>query len=388
MSIESPFILVRDNSSTKTHVIFSSANIPKGKFSGTKAFYRVDVNYIFINCPDNNWYIDRIEGLGECYDDILINLRKIIMSLGSTSELVFYGGSMGAYGAFIYGLNFESARIFVTGLEYELGVLGGFYNKHCRVKDKIDLISANARVKDIVCNKSIRPSDVHVIYGERSACDMYCALKLVDDSDFNIYTVANEDHSIPPLLALHFDIAYVISDKKVESKLEFLCGDLLRFRDFVIALYKFSVKNESADLEGLSNISELSPITKSYYYYSMYLVCKRRKEFASAYQWVSKAIYLNKSCPLILNTYAEYCNTINRHELAELYSKLAVQFELKGVKPLYNAKLTHIESLIKMGFLSEANDEFSSFKHGLSSSAKNNPHINNRIIKISSLIED
>ncbi|NYT74347.1 hypothetical protein HZU72_18230 [Halomonas sp. QX-2] len=371
-----------DNKARETHVIFSSANMPRGKLSGTRVFIRTDVNYIFLNCIENSWFLNGVIGFGKDLLETIDKLKLLIKELGD-HYVVFYGGSMGGYGALLYGLHIRPHRVVATGVEYILGIKGGFFNKHCLNKNLICTDSSNEYLYNLVnCNKEYLDK-VFLIYGERAFSDLICALKMSSDGFSNIFTIVNEDHSIPPFLTSFFDISDLISSKDIYSSLGAFSGNIVNYPDFVNACYEFYVNKNAYSLLDFKDIENLPPLVRSYYYFYRFLYEKKKGVIKASF-WLERAIYLNRSCPIILYNYADYMNLIGDYNTALMYSKLSYSFYVKGVKPLYNAQLSCIESLINLENHDEAIKSFALFKEKISKSALNNPHIALRITKIES----
>lgn len=187
------FISVNNKNLPNTIVVFSSVNVPEGKFSAIHALKDIQANTVYVNCPNNNWYIKEIPGLGKDIESIASSLRNTLLELGR-EKVVFYGGSMGAYGALLYAAMCNADHAIVTGVEAKLGSNRGYYNNLCR--DKV----SPCDFPDLI--RTIENSDLKcdILIGESCFSDHTLVKGLSELDNVTIRTVKNGGHRIPPYI--------------------------------------------------------------------------------------------------------------------------------------------------------------------------------------------
>ena len=96
--------------------VFSQVRVPAGKFGLERLFARTRHSCLFLNDTENGWYL----GLD---DEIDAAISKAIEYTGA-SDIVFYGSSMGGYGALAAGLRHGTGTIHAFGPELKAGAPG------------------------------------------------------------------------------------------------------------------------------------------------------------------------------------------------------------------------------------------------------------------------
>lgn len=109
-----------------TIVAFSAINCPPGKFFASKALAKARANLVFLNCTSNSWYLDGIPLLGSNLEESAENLAVLMESVGlGGGRRIFWGGSMGGYGAVAMGSLMNADLVVATGAELDLFIEGG-----------------------------------------------------------------------------------------------------------------------------------------------------------------------------------------------------------------------------------------------------------------------
>ena len=149
---------------------------------------------IFLNCIDNGWYIAGIPGLGCDVSQVAERLQEVVGDLrGAQGKTIFYGGSMGGYGALLYGSLLNVDYILATGVETILSVPGGHSAAFLNGK------SADFDLFSIVKNSQAK---TFLYYGEYFPPDLLSALHIRPalENHGSVIVVKNKGHSLPPLL--------------------------------------------------------------------------------------------------------------------------------------------------------------------------------------------
>jgi hypothetical protein len=111
---------------TDTIFSFSAINCKPDSFFTTKTFARDPRNTVFLNCPKNSWYVDGIPPLGHNIPTTAEGLEILLKEIGiGYGRRIFWGGSMGGYGAVAMGALMHADYVIATGAELELLVAGG-----------------------------------------------------------------------------------------------------------------------------------------------------------------------------------------------------------------------------------------------------------------------
>jgi hypothetical protein len=105
--------------SSRMVVTFASINFPSGKYSTYSTFDGISASRLIINDSCAQWYKNGVEGLGGNIKDVSANLDLIMRKL-SIAESIFYGMSMGAYGAILFGHMLSVSRIIAINPEVVL----------------------------------------------------------------------------------------------------------------------------------------------------------------------------------------------------------------------------------------------------------------------------
>lgn len=97
-------------------VVFSQVRVPPGKFGLERLFAATTHSLLLLNEPENNWYRGR-----EAAIDALIEAAA---STAKATRLVFYGSSMGAFGAAASASRHPEAELYAFAPDYRIGEPG------------------------------------------------------------------------------------------------------------------------------------------------------------------------------------------------------------------------------------------------------------------------
>jgi hypothetical protein len=225
------FSFVRKKSAT-LFVVFSHVDIVAGKFSQYSTFIDMNFDIIFLNCPQNSYYLNGIPGLGENLTSTLRTLSQICSKNGY-DRIICFGNSMGAFGAMLYGLEIGS-DILALGPEFLLGVPGGACNT--KIADK-SLRSIGRERLAMACKLYSNPSSkILALFGEMDFSDLICAASMRRYLNTRVITLADAPHSIAPYLEANiglesFILSFIFDDN--HNALNPFKGAILEHRNLI-----------------------------------------------------------------------------------------------------------------------------------------------------------
>jgi len=221
-------------------VVFSALNTKKGSYLGVKTFSSEKGHTIFLNCPHNEWYLNGIPGLGHDWREASVALHRLCVEIaGSEYSATYYGGSMGGYGALLYGSSNNAKLIVATGVEFELGLPLGNAVHHITPP-------AYNPIYDQI-NQSI--SKCIVMFGGMSISDLYCAKMALHNTisrKIEVYIVEGAGHSIPGLIEERFGLLKLIQCMRLGDRPDAL-GNRVYAEDLndVPEVYKLALKSHN-----------------------------------------------------------------------------------------------------------------------------------------------
>lgn len=207
---DTPFCRVVLRDSPRTIIAFSSIGYPPGKFGGSRALEHADCNVVFVNCPDNQWYILGIPGLGDTPGSAADALLALLGDHGlSTDQCLTWGSSMGGYGAVLYGALLNVAVVVASGAVLKL-FSPGSYSASLPERYPDDL-----HVPDIRETVAAAPGRFFLHAGEFCYRDLVSARMVMDLPNVSVTTLADFNHwlatylngryGLPRFLTHHFD---------------------------------------------------------------------------------------------------------------------------------------------------------------------------------------
>ncbi|EEA93658.1 hypothetical protein PJE062_3148 [Pseudovibrio sp. JE062] len=96
--------------------MFSQVRIPSGKFGLERLFAKTQHACIFLNDTASQWYLDAEREIDQAID--------LAIAQEQPERIIYYGASMGAYGALVTGLRRQDGEIYAFSPELELGTAG------------------------------------------------------------------------------------------------------------------------------------------------------------------------------------------------------------------------------------------------------------------------
>ncbi len=116
-------------------VVFSQVRIPSGKFGLERLFAKTQHSCVFLNDTQSQWYLSAQQGIDRAIDEAIAQENP--------ERVIYYGASMGAYGALVTGLRRQDGEIYAFSPELELGVVGSQSAAYLApsAPDKADLLA-------------------------------------------------------------------------------------------------------------------------------------------------------------------------------------------------------------------------------------------------------
>lgn len=185
---------VRNESSKDLLVVFSHLGRRPPKFAWFKVLQSIPINLLFVNCDGEEWYRGGIKGLGDGgIDSTLSAIKVIAASIHPKCDVFMAGGSMGGYGALLYGAKYGAKAVFASAAELILGLPGG--KSTVLKRSQWSHIYPDLRV---VADFPVRR---HVVYGAMHLLDTLSASLYSNAVNTSIYSVDGADHAVSDTLA-------------------------------------------------------------------------------------------------------------------------------------------------------------------------------------------
>ncbi|MFK3820482.1 hypothetical protein ACI2KG_28470 [Pseudomonas sp. NPDC089407] len=176
---------VQKKDAEKTIVVFSSIHTTPGRFRFERQLADVNVNAIFLNCPNNSWYLQGVPGLGDSLSATRDALKQLIKSTFPDSKIYALGSSMGASGliALTAGLDIENSFAFCPEID-----LFGKYS-----------FSSNYYKGPVTAHRNLwselaDSKNLNIFYGEECESDLNQLCSIKTDTSIPVLTFAHEGH--------------------------------------------------------------------------------------------------------------------------------------------------------------------------------------------------
>lgn len=187
-------------------VYFAPVGVPADVHVGQRVLRALFAHRIYVNCANNQWYLDGITGLGN-FSESIDYLRNLIgMLIAPHGKLITFGGSMGGFGSVAYGCSLNADVAIGQGVEYILKIPGGASEGHL----------ANRSCEDFDIFQLVKNSQT-IIYnyvGEGSITDCYCALEVANRSSKEAiinYSIRGLLHTLPNYIEKKYGIANIVN---------------------------------------------------------------------------------------------------------------------------------------------------------------------------------
>ncbi len=157
------FEVVPEVGSNKLVIYFTATQDPSRNFNFWKPGHAVKTHRIFVN-DNRSWYQQGVAGLGSSVEDTVATVKQWAEYLGAV-EIYTVGGSMGGYGAVLFGCLLD-ARVLAFSWESMLNLEG---SRSRKMMDPGTIVT-HPDLKPFI-EKSSKP--IFSIVGEQDAVDIY-----------------------------------------------------------------------------------------------------------------------------------------------------------------------------------------------------------------------
>ncbi|SFT78672.1 hypothetical protein SAMN05444141_103379 [Pseudovibrio denitrificans] len=194
-------------------VVFSQVRIPSGKFGLERLFAKTQHACVVLNDTTSQWYLDAEQEIDQAID--------LAITQEQPERIIYYGASMGAYGALITGLRRQDGEIYAFSPELELGTAGTQSADYLArpAPDKLELLGPLAG--------DLR-HPVHLLFGLFDwvdTCGYLAVQRLPESENLNCYGIAGPHALHDQLYSLNTirqliktfqrDIAELLADKNL-----------------------------------------------------------------------------------------------------------------------------------------------------------------------------
>lgn len=171
--------------SKKLLVICSSLDTRHPKFTFWKLAQKLECNCLFLNSPMTHWYRTGIIGVDGGLPGVTQKISEVRRNL-EIEETIFFGVSMGAYGAILLGSLCKADHIIAFSVEPLLGVPGGRTEV---TRNHLQSIYPDLRVLDI--------PKTSLVFGEMDISDAIGAQLLIEAcKDISAYRIPYAEHDV------------------------------------------------------------------------------------------------------------------------------------------------------------------------------------------------
>ncbi|MDI3356972.1 hypothetical protein MO767_21855 [Pseudomonas sp. UYIF39] len=335
--------LQKHPTSKKLLVICSSLDTRHPKFTFWKLAQNLGCNCLFLNSPMTQWYRTGIIGIENGLTGITQKISEIKTSLG-IEETIFFGVSMGAYGAILLGSLSRADHIIAFSVEPLLGIPGGRTEV---TRNQFQPIYPDLRVLDI--------PKISVVYGEMDISDTIGAYLLSEAcKDIRVYRIPYAEHDVANSLNYRSELVPLLLDlinsKSANNKSLLQGASSKRTYDVIHRISNDYLghkwQNVLAYLE-----RHLHLLPSSLLLTFIYAVCKYKLgDYTGSKAILIELIEKEKECPHAWNLLSSCELRLKSYERSVTASDIAIK-----LKPLYSLfHMSKCTPLLKLGRNKEA----------------------------------
>jgi tetratricopeptide (TPR) repeat protein len=335
---------------TEAYVVFTHIGYSPGKFAQSKLLNGVEVDQIFVNTADNDWYQRGLPGVAPTIDQAIDRLAELLSSLGPR-RVTCAGASMGAYASLLYGCRLGAQRVISVAPEIKIGEpwqrsislnkARVFDPRHANLYDTIaaasgveiyvagydliDLGGFDARVLDHEGAKVTFLSGDHKVSERLDWRRLYAGA-----SDLGVRRLPE-----PGKIHEYFEIKRAAHQGRSDDALQLLlsrCEWSGFAPDFYFAALEMTAKNVEAAIALLHRGLELDPHSvQSLHHLGLCLMARRRLDEAATR--FRAALAINEAAPATQFRLAETLEMLGEREAASVHLKRALSLDRKN--PVY-----------------------------------------------------
>ncbi len=297
---------IQDKNAKKTIIVFSSIHTLPGRFRFERQLSNLDVNVIFLNCPNNSWYLQGVPGLGDSLSSTREAIKSLIETRFSDSKVFAFGSSMGASGLIGITAGLEIERSFAFCPEIDLFGKYSFSSNYYK-GPKTDFRDLWAELRDC--------ENLSIFYGEECESDLNQLCSLKNLTDIPLQTFAHEGHGTIEAIFLSEGMDGILdsllNDRPISPKVierGHISGSLVTCKTLWRAyiLSKSRTKNEATLAqvrESLSDLAKKTRTDRSYYALIQYWRAVLAQDKSEKIEYLESAM---RSAPHSLRTASAY----------------------------------------------------------------------------------
>lgn len=194
---------IRNPSDKELFVVFGSRGSKPYHYNFYKNFEILNKNVLFFNDQGSSWYTKPQDWAGQTtlkdFMGVICDYILEIVDSYKMKSLVFFGSSMGAYGAYLYSDHLVvpkhvSFKMILMSLECKLG------EDFSKSTESIDEIDFDSGCCDLLQLKP-KHKDTLLFFGELNLYDSWSALKLKEQGHVSrLISISDADHYMPQYL--------------------------------------------------------------------------------------------------------------------------------------------------------------------------------------------
>jgi hypothetical protein len=207
----------KDSKNADTIIAFSAYKTPKGKFRFTHALENFEGNVIYLNsAKGDDWYLEGVEGLGADYYSTSTALSRLVEQYsGKGGKIITLGGSMGGYGAVLYGSLMSADYSFASGVELIQNLFIGLSD----VPQKLTTPEMEKIISESRCRH-------HLIVGTKDPVDMINYSYFRNHPSINWYRFLNKPHTVIEYVHQKYEILDIVDKLLKDGNISFDPNDL------------------------------------------------------------------------------------------------------------------------------------------------------------------
>lgn len=225
----SDWALLRRRGGRRLIVALSGVDCPPGSFAYYNSLALSDSDQLLLNSPNNGWYFGGVP-LGQGAPTLEATWAFLQKISADYDETVLIGGSMGAYGALLYGCELPKAHVLAMSPEIYPGIRRGYFNNLAKVKEiPLNLSTIFAK------RSGFKP---WIVVGEKKVSDLFC---LSEVNSPRVMSLRNSYHHVPSVLHTFFgglgNIVAPLVAGELPQRLQPLVGQMVHWPELSALLY-------------------------------------------------------------------------------------------------------------------------------------------------------
>lgn len=228
---DTEYLQFQNKGSNDLILAFMPFGVPKGKFAMSNALKNCSFDVLYINCKDNLFYLEGVEGLGDCLGTTLDRLKDIVNAYQVKGKVVALGSSMGGNGAIHYGGLSNVDIIIAFGYKASINELSYTF-KNNENKNRVNHIPQYTKIlRDT-------ESEVFLMSGDNEVTDYISMCMapnkdnikrlLYSSMDHYLMTYMDALYGLDALVGHIFDGDFTVTEIAYTPTISSFCANLLR----------------------------------------------------------------------------------------------------------------------------------------------------------------